>query len=78
MSEKVLGFYRKDGEQATEVKEIRRDVWVVEQDKIVPVILLKRLKYYCAKNGTWNNKEWVSKEDLLCWAEKQAKVVGLK
>ena len=88
MSEKVLGFYKKDGWKM----ELSKG-WFIDDNKLVPVRLrsesvdLKKLKEQIKKAFAeelfWINKADVAldnprvhlkkvKDDLLSWAEKQA------
>ena len=78
MSEKVLGFYRKDSaivplhiEWFSNLKLGKTNIFFITEEKLVPVVSLQALKRFC-------EHEWVhlaaegQKKALLKWAEKEA------
>ena len=85
MSEKVLGFYEKDAEITNYGKNVKAK-WLVELRKCFrampskqPVRLasesvdLKALKEWCERNKFGYAPPRINKDELMKWAEKEAK-----
>ena len=51
--------------------------WVISKEDLVPVVSLKALKEWCEENKFGYAPTRVNKEELIKWAEKQARG-GLK